>query len=292
MRAFEDYNPAVIFAFFAAAALIAMFSMNPVLLALSLAGSAAMFALRGPGRNWRAHRPYLVLFLVMAAVNPIFSHNGVTVLFVVNDSPVTLEAVLYGLSASAMVVSVLYWFRSFSRIMTSDRLLYLFGSLSPKTALILSMAMRYVPLFREQTKKINDAQKGLGLYKEDNAPDSIRGGFRVFSILVTWALENGITTADSMSARGYGSGRRSYYALYRFRRCDAGLLAAVLALFAAAAAGVGSGALDTAYYPAFSMRAPGPLSAVSCAAYGALVFLPVFLQVEEEIKWKSLRSGI
>lgn len=292
MREFQDYNPAAVLAYFLAVTLVTMFSMNPFVLALSLAGSVTLWTVRNPGKGLRAHFPFAALYLIMTFINPVFSHNGVTVLFVINDSPVTLEALLYGADAAAMIVSVLYWFRSFSQIMTSDRLLYLFGAASPKLALVLSMALRYAPLFRSQAKKIGSAQKGLGLTRGDNVPDAIRGGVRIFSILVTWALENGIITADSMEARGYGTGRRTFYTLYRFRRCDAVLLAVTLALFGAAAAGTFSGALNVGFYPALSAAPPTALSRAACAAYGLLAFLPVILEAEEAVKWRSLRSGI
>lgn len=292
MRKFADYNPVSVLAYFLAVTLTAMFTANPVMLALSLAGAAALFAVRNPGKGLRAHLPYLALFAVSALINPIFSHNGVTVLFVVNDSPVTLEALLYGIDAAAMITAVLYWFRSFSQIMTSDRLLYLFGSASPKLALVLSMALRYAPLFRAQAGKIGRAQKGLGLYRENNAPDAMRGGVRIFSVLVTWALENGIITADSMDARGYGSGPRTFYALYRFRRSDAALLASVLALAAVSAAGLFSGALNISFYPEISAARPSPLAFAACAAYGLLAFLPVILEAGEALRWKSLQPNI
>jgi energy-coupling factor transport system permease protein len=292
VRELEDYNPAAVLAYFLAVTLTAMFTMNPVMLALSLAGAAALFTVKNREKRMRAHLPYLALFLVSALVNPIFSHNGATVLFVVNDSPVTLEAFLYGVDAAAMITAVLYWFRSFSQGMTSDRLLYLFGAASPKLALVFSMALRYAPLFRAQAGRIGRAQKGLGLYRENNAPDTMRGGVRIFSVLVTWALENGIITADSMDARGYGTGRRTFYSLYRFRRCDAVLLAAVLALFSVSAAGVFSGALSFAFYPEISAAGLSPLACAACAAYGLLAFLPVILEAGEALRWKSLRSNI
>ena len=42
--------------------------------------------------------------------------------------------------------------------------------------------------------------------------------------LLDFQLENGIITADSMTARGYGIGRRSRFSLFRWRRGDALLL--------------------------------------------------------------------
>lgn len=292
MRTFADYNPISLLVYFTAVTGIAMFCMHPIILALSLSGSILLFVLRNREQGLASHGFFLILFLVMALINPIFSHKGVTVLFVVNNNPVTLEALFYGTASSAMIISVLYWFRSFSQLMTSDRLLYLFGSVSPKLALLLSMVLRYIPLYTAQAKKVNQAQKALGLYREDNAVDSIRGGTRVFSVMVTWALENGIITADSMAARGYGTGRRTFFSLYRFRRADAVLTGTSIALFVLTAAGIGLGALDFTYYPAIGSLNPSLLSVLSCLAYGLLAWLPAFIEIQEEIKWKYLQSKI
>ena len=85
--------------------------------------------------------------------------------------------------------------------MTSDRLLLPVRQGIAEMALLISMALRHIPLFAVQAKRVRDTQKVLGLYKEDNIADDIRGGARVFNVMVGWALENGIITADSMAAR-------------------------------------------------------------------------------------------
>lgn len=291
MKRFEDYNPITIFIYFAAATVVPMFWINPTLAVLSLCGASALFVMRS-GARMREAGIYAVMFLVMAVINPLFYHNGVTVLFVVGNNPITLEATLYGIVASCVILSVILWFRSFSRIMTSDRLLYLFGRISPKLALLLSMALRYIPLFGVQAKRVGDTQKALGLYKEDNVVDDIRGGARVFNVMVGWALENGIVTADSMTARGYGVGRRSSYALYRFTRADALLLGITLVLLCIAA-GLGAWC-DAAYsfYPAIEPPADRGTVALVYAAYGLLAFVPAIIEAEESVKWKYLQSKI
>ncbi|HOP11590.1 MAG TPA: energy-coupling factor transporter transmembrane component T [Oscillospiraceae bacterium] len=290
MKNFADYNPIAVFIYFLAAAGMAMFTTDPVILAFSLVGSVLFFIARNGRKGLRSHLFFFVLFLLMALINPLFYHNGVTVLFVMNDNPVTLEALLYGIASSAMIVSVLYWFRSFSQIMTGDKLLYLFGSASPKLSLILSMTLRYIPLFGKQAKKVDQAQKALGLYKEDNIIDRMRGGTRVFSVMVTWALENGIITADSMTARGYGIGRRTFFSLYRFRKSDLTLTLISLGLLAATAVGIGFGVVDFTYYPEIAMAPVTAVSAAAYAAYGLLAFMPAIMEAEESIKWKYLLS--
>lgn len=292
MRRFSDRNPIVLLVYFLATAGIAMFTMHPVLLSLSFLGALLYATLLGDGHSFKGHLFPLCLILGMGLLNPLFYHNGQTVLFVLNHNPITLEALLYGLVAGFMGAGVLYWFRCFSKIMTSDRLLYLFGSLSPKTALILSMALRYVPLFKKQWQSIVQSQKGLGLYKEETVLDSLQGNVRVFSILVTWALENGITTADSMVARGYGTGRRSFFSLYRFTKEDGLYLACILLLSGCTLFAMGQGCLAMVYYPALSLSPMGLWGTMGVCCYGLLCLLPVVNDVLEDLQWKFLASKI
>lgn len=292
MRAFEDYNPIVTAVYFLSAAGIAVFCMNPVILLLSLIGALAYYFIRNGSRNAKSHLFSLGLFFVTAVVNPLVSHNGMTVLFVLNHNPVTLEAVIYGIAAAVMILAVLYIFRSFTEIMTSDRLLYLFGKFSPKLALVLSMGLRYVPLFTKQAGKINNTQTALGLYKDDNIIDRFRGGLRVFSVMVTWALENGIITADSMTARGYGIGKRTHFSRFRLKRADVLLLSVIIVLCTVTIACIGSGALDFEYYPTFGEIQLSSAAVIAYIAYGILTMLPTLIEAEEKIKWKYLQSKI
>ena len=290
MRILAEQHPLAAAVYFLATAGVSMFCMDPVILALSLAGALLYFFLRNGLRGMRTHLYTLALFLLMTLINPFVSHNGVTVLFVMNHNPVTLEALLYGAASATMIVSVLYWFRSFSQIMTSDKLLYLFGVLSPKLALILSMALRYVPLMGSQTRKVRQAQKALGLFKEDNLIDSFRGELRVFSVMVTWALENGIVTADSMTGRGYGTGRRSRFSLFRFTLGDGLMLALSLTLLLLTLWGISNRSM--AYYPAIRFSPLTIESIIGYGCYALLTLLPTMLEGKEALRWHCLRSNI
>lgn len=290
MRIFSDSNPIAAALYFLAVTGIAMFSSNPVISAISLVGAVALFILQSNGKKLSVYLFSVVIFAVTAFVNPFVSHNGATVLFVVNDSPITLEALIYGICNAVMIVAVLYWFRSFSLIMTADKLLYLFGALSPKLALTLSMALRFVPLFGTQIKKVHASQKALGLYKDDNIVDSFKVGMRIFSIMVTWALENGIVTADSMTARGYGTGKRSHFSLFRFRTEDIILLCSVLVLSAVTLYGIIGAKFS--FYPYLSAPETGIKAVAGYVSYGLMILLPVIIGVKEELKWKYLKSKI
>ncbi|MBR4626274.1 MAG: cobalt transport protein [Ruminococcus sp.] len=292
MRSFQEFNPIVIAVYFFSVTGVAMFSSYPPFMAVSLLGGIALYLVRNGRRHARSHFFFLLLFLILAAANPLMSHNGVTVLFIMNDNPITLEALLYGINSAAMIIGVLYWFRSFTQIMTSEKLLYVAGALSPKLSLILSMAIRFVPLFNRQSKRVKDTQTAMGLFRDDNVVDDIRGRMRIFSILVTWGLENGIITADSMAARGYGTGRRSQMKRFRFRRSDTALLLTTFTLLGMTVAGVMAGGLTFSFYPAVKYGTPGIIGICGIAAYSLLALLPVIIETEVSIKWRYLRSRI
>ena len=286
---FDELNPAAVFLYYAAVTGITMFSMNPVIIAVALLSSLVCYCLYAGG-SVRVHIFSVILFLILALINPLTVHNGVTVLFYLNSRPITLEAALYGVCAAATVTATLYRLRSLSRDFTSEKLLYLFSRISPKIALILSMALRYVSLFKVRWHKVQDAQKTLGLYRDGNLIDAVRGRLRVLSILLTWSLENGVVTAQSMDARGYGSRRRSSYAIYRFRLRDLLFILLTLTLTGGAAAAViGS---QISYYPDLQANLFSPLSIAGYTAFAILGILPVIINTKEAIQWRRLTSAI
>lgn len=290
LRAFEDVCPSVIFIYYCSLIGIVMFSQSPVLIALAMLGGQAYVLVGDLVRSARDRLTGVALFAILALINPIFSHNGRTVLLVINDAPITLEAVIYGCVSAAVIVTVLGLFRSFSDIMTRDKLLYVFGRISPRMALVLSLGLRYISLLRIRARAISDTQRALGLYKEDNIYCKFKSDLRVFSILITWALENGITTADSMTARGYGTAKRTYYSVFKFGRYDALLLCITLICFAITVLAMLLGALDTVYYPSIELEKMTPLALAAYFAYGLLAMLPAIIDLWERIRWRYLLS--
>lgn len=285
----ERYNPIVIFVYFIVTSGIAMLCMNPVIQTIGLLGALLFCLVRRTHKG--GHLRMLGLAAIVLIVNLLFTHNGATVIFFLNGNPITQEAILYGAVCGIMLLAMLYWFRSFSALMTSDKILFLLKSLSPKLALVLSMALRYVSLFTSQWQKTSQAQKAMGMIRDDGIISRIQGGIRVFSVTLTWALENGIVTADGMAARGYGSGKRTSFALYRFHRRDGIVLSVIGVLFLAATAGILSGAAAYQYYPIFTVRYDLP-AMLTYGVYAVLVALPSAIEAGETIKWKYLQLKI
>ncbi|MBQ9957342.1 MAG: energy-coupling factor transporter transmembrane protein EcfT [Ruminococcus sp.] len=290
MKGMKEYNPISLTVYFLSVIFIVMFSMNTFIFLLSFLGALTSYIILKGAKEKGFMVLILLSFLTSSLINPIVSHNGVTVLFVVNDNPITLEAFLYGISAGVMITSVLIMFRIYTELMTSEKLLYLFGGLSPKLALILSMSLRYIPLFGRQIKKVIMAQKASGQYNTESFGDRIKSGARVFSVMVTWALENGVITADSMTARGYGAMKRSRYKSFRFDTADIVLI--ILSIALACVTVYCLEATQTLYYPKIVIEMNGLKAYTGLFSFGALVFLPVIAEVKEMIKWKYLKLKI
>lgn len=290
--AFTSYHPVVNMVYFVAVFLCGMMFMHPVFQAIALAAAVVYSICLKGSRGIRFNLWMLPLMLVIAVMNPLFNHAGVTILFYLNNgNPVTLESILYGAAAACMYVTMILWFSCYNAVMTSDKFIYLFGRAWPALSLVLSMALRFVPRYAEQLRRISLAQRAIGRgFSQGNWLQKARQGIRILSIMTTWALENAIETADSMKARGYGLPGRTSFSLYRFDRRDGIALAIMAGFIAVVAAGAWQGHNTIRFFPSLRMVELEPASLVVYAAYALLCFLPVIIQLGEEIQWTSIAS--
>ena len=293
--AFSSLHPLVSFVYFVLITGCSVFVMHPVFLGISCAGGLGYAAvLRGRKGLFSSLWLMVGVFLVSAALNPLFNHQGVTILFYMSTgNPFTLESVIYGLASGAMLASVLNWFRCYQDVMTSDKFIYLFGKILPAMSLILSMSLRFVSRYKEEIQRISRAQRCIGRDVADgSAGERAKHGMKILSVMTTWALENSVETADSMRGRGYGLRGRTNYSLYRFdgrsKRafCFIGLTGMVVIL------SVVFGAVKALYFPALQIAPVSAWSVCACAAYGGLSFFPLVMNILEEIRWRYLRSRI
>ena len=158
-------------------------------------------------------------------------------------------------------------------------------------------------LNREKTEKENVIEAHIGQKKKnyieackkqkkkngiDKIIDSIKEGSRTFSITTTWALENSIYTADSMKARGFGTGRRTNYSNYKFQKRDYLLMGWLVILWLVVVFSLEREKVYTYYYPFIQVKN----NMVVYLMYGLLCLTPVLINVKEEIRWLILKSRI
>ena len=292
---FYGFHPFVNLAFFAAVIGFSMVFMHPVCLGISLICAAA-YAIYIHGKKVvRTGMIFMLPMLVfIALMSPLFNHRGGTILtYLPNGNPVTLESVLYGIAAAVMLVTVITWFSCFNAVMTSDKFVYIFGRIFPALSLIFSMALRFVPRFKTQTKVIADAQRGIGRdILRGSILTRIRHGIKILSIMVTWALENSIETADSMKSRGYGLPGRTAFSIYKFTRRDAYALVYIVICAAVVITGAVTGLYHFRYFPTIRGQWTGFGTIVIFTVYFALAIFPVLVNLKEDLIWKRIESKI
>ena len=161
---FSSCHPTINFLYFALVLLFTMCFDHPLARFVSLAGALAYDIYLNGRKAVRFTLRYLLpMLLLTAIINPAFSHEGVTILwYFPNGNPLTLESIFFGAAAALMLVAVVLWFGCYNTVMTSDKFVYLFGRVIPALSLVLSMTLRFVPLFRAQIRAVSESQRCIG----------------------------------------------------------------------------------------------------------------------------------
>ena len=291
--AFSGYHPIINFLYYALVLLFSMCLMHPIYLIISLTGALAYdITLKGRKAVRFAVMGLLPMAVIAALVNPAFNHEGQTMLtYLPSGNPLTLESMLYGVAAAVMLASVVLWFSSYNEVMTSDKFVYLFGRMIPALSLVLSMALRFIPKFKSQMEVVSEAQSCIGRdTKTGSVIRRVSNAIKIFSIMVTWSLENAIETADSMRSRGYGLPGRTAFSIYRFDDRDKTALAWLIFCGAYILSGWLAGGMYFRYYPTVKTAAWTPLTVSFMFVYLALVLTPVMINRKEARQWQSIQS--
>ena len=294
MYTFSHLHPLSLLIYYVVILFLTMFHMHPLLLLASACGSISFFCVR----NYRhLHRRDLLfpLFVavLLAVTNPLFSHRGETVLFYLNNNPVTFEAIWYGFAAGVMLASVVLWCRTLQQEMTSDKITHLFGCCLPKAGMLLTTALRFIPHLKRQHSQIHNTMKTLGMYSEDTWFSKVRCSLQEFSILVTDALEGSVEIADSMNARGYQLKKHSHFSMFRFRAIDCFVLLCSIITMILMMIGSHADLFSVYYYPKWTMTRPSAISDWLCVGWMFLFsMLPTLIQIKETIKWTYYKSKI
>ena len=285
------YHPLVSFGYFVAVIAGTLLFIHPFFVLVSLICALLSSALINGKKTFFATLGFGIPMLIFIAIaNPIFNHRGATILFYLFDNPVTKEAIIYGVVSAGMMFAAVTWFTCYNTVVSSDKFIYIFGRILPSIALIVSMTLSLIPRLMAQIKVIADAQRSIGLdWKSGSIKQRLRSGARILSILVSWALEDAVITADSMRARGYGQHKRSTFSIFRFGRRDAVMTAVIAVLFAVEIFAYFSGRGTMEFYPAIVVPKVDFIDIVIYISFTALGILPAAIQIKEDLKWKQLK---
>lgn len=189
---------------------------NPIYLALVLAWIAAVWgaanALDGMLDAERSVplsplRFGLFVVIVSALFNGLMVHIGHIVLLRLPDAlpliggPVTLEGLIYG-ALNGLVLAGLYAaFLLVNQIVPVREMVRLAPRAYYAVAIVVSIAVAFVPTTLRQFRQIREAQAVRG-----SRVQGVRGWFPLLLPLLTGGLERALQLAEAMTARGFAGG--------------------------------------------------------------------------------------
>lgn len=233
-------------------------------------------------KKWLKALLFMGIFIII--FTPVFNHIGTTVLFYLFSWTITLEAVLQGVVFAITLFNIISLFITFNLTLTNDKLLFLFGRVFPKWALLTMLSIRFIPLLKDRLTEIEAVQRFKhGKMAKPSFKQRLKNGMAQIQILLSWSLEESIQTADSMDARGYGLGKRSKYHRYRMHVRDGIILIILLIIFSLFIISIYSSS------PLKILDMTG-FERVLKALIIMLFCLPIVLEGKEVVKWRYYLS--
>ena len=289
-KKFAAYNPIVCFVYFPGTIVISMLTMHPAVALFSLV-MAALCYININGRDaFKLIGIMLPIYALLALANPVFNTRGETILFTyIGGRVFTLEALYYGIVLAAMFISVILWFFAYHKVMTADKLLYIFGGLVPALGLAFSMIVRLVPYYGNHIKNISAARKAMSCDGEKKTLEAAN----IMLAMLSWSLEEGIVASDSMKCRGYGCGKRSRFSVYSFKAGDILLMLWMIVLIICIIICKAKKGLEAVFLPCINISGANNVYFVMGLTTIVLYFLtPILINVTEAVKWHFLKSRI
>jgi len=286
---FDSYHPVINLIYFVAAIVCTIWFHHPVFLGISYI-CAFVYSVKLNGKRALIFNLCLIpLIFVYAAWYSYYNHFGITNLrqnFIGNH--ITLEAVVYGVVRGVTVAAVVMFFSCVFAVVSSDKVVYLFGRISPRLSLFLSIILRSVPRIRERAGKIEISREGIGKgVRQGNILQRFFHGLSLVSIVITWTLEDFVESTVSMKSRGYSLRGRTAFSIYRFDNRDRSFVVMIFLCLTFVAAAIMLDQTEICYDPEIIMNPVTAMSFVFYGAYAVLLLLPVGLQIVGEMRYRK-----
>lgn len=288
---FECCHPAVNLIYFTAVLVGMILFQHPIYLFLSLFCAFAYSVKRNGRKAVVFNLCLLPLAAAFALYYSAYHHFGLTVLrqnLIGNN--MTLESLVYGLVLGCSGMGVCIWFSCIYSVFSSDKVVYLFGKVSPGLSLFLAILLRLIPRMKNEAKKIHRAQKGIGKgIDQGNLWQRLCNGVRIFSIMITWMIGALGLASDSMRSRGSSLRGRTAFSIYRFDNRDRTYVVGLFLCITITMMAAVLKQTDMVYNPRILWQTLTPASLLFYAAYVALCLLPLGLEVSTEILFSRSR---
>ena len=291
---FEKCHPAVNFIYFTTVIAGMIVFQHPIFLLISF---VCAFAYSIKRNGWKALVFNVILIpcvVAFAFYYSSYNHFGVTVLHQnMIGNNMTLESLVYGFVLGLVIAGVLIWFSCVYSVFTADKVVYLFGKVSPRLSLFLSIILRMVPRIKKEAKKINTAQRGIGRgANQGNVFQRLRNSIRILSMLITWTIDSLTLVSESMRSRGSSLRERKAFSIYRFDNRDRAYVITLFTCLTLIIMGVLLKQTDILYDPRIRMNPVTGMSYFFYAGYCVFCLMPLMLELWTEYQFKKARHQL
>ena len=291
---FERCHPAVNLIYFAAVIAGMICFQHPVFLAISFLCAFAYSVKRNKGKAVIFNLCLLPLAAAFALYYSSYNHFGITILrqnFIGNN--MTVESLVYGFVLGFSIAGVMIWMSCVYAVFSTDKVVYLFGKVSPRLSLFLAILLRMVPRLKKEAKKINMAQRGIGRgVDQGNLWQRLCNGVRIFSMLITWIIGALGTASDSMQSRGSSLKGRTAFSIYRFDNRDRAYVIGLFLCITVTMMAVILKVTDMTYDPRIIWNPVTPISCLFYLGYAILCLMPLGLELWTEYQFRKARKSI
>ena len=291
---FDSYHPMINFIYFTAAITCTICFKHPVFLGIAYLCAFVYSVKLGGWKCFLLNLAFLLLAFGYAARYTSYEHFGVTVLTVnMIDNQITLESLVFGLTNGLIFATVCMWCCCIFMLITADKIVYLFGRISPKLSLFLSILLRTVPRVKVRAKRIEISREGIGKgIVQGNLWQKFLHLLSLISILITWTMEDFVESSNSMKSRGYSLRGRTAFSIYRFDNRDRGLVIVFFWLLTLIGMAVLFSQTSMYFDPMIIINPITRMSYVFYTAYAIFLLLPLILQIVGEWRFEKLKNRI
>ena len=287
---FDSYHPVINIFYFTSVIICTIFFRHPVFVSVSYI-CAFLYSVKLNGKRAFIFNLCLIPFALAHALwYSYYNHFGVTYIsqnFTGNN--ITLESLVYGCVLGITGMTVVMWFSCLYSVVSTDKIIYIFGRISPKLSLFISIILRAVPRIKFRAGKINIAREGIGRgYCSGKITSRAVNFISQISILITWTIENFTEVSDSMRCRGYGLKKRTSFSIYRFDNRDRIFVIGLCSCMMFVLMAVMFGQVNIIYDPVIIINRPTVMSFMFYTAYVVFCMYPLVLQIVGEAKFRRL----
>ncbi len=146
----------------------------------------------------------LIMILTTTIFNTLISHVGTTTLLTIPgqitllSGPITLEAIVYGATNGLVLSGILLAFSIFNQSISVKSIIRMFPKAFYPLALIISIAINFLPIIRRRIEEIRQAQAIRG-----HQMRHFKDYAFLFLPLLIDSLERSMQLAEAMTARGF-----------------------------------------------------------------------------------------